>query len=135
VKTFSQRVRLARMACGWTQKELASASGLTQSAIGNYESGQRIQPPGDALLRLAEALSVAPLWLSQGGGPMEAGNGIVQTPSKASKSAKSHDGAEIVWPFESVSYERYERLSSANKQVLESLVSTFIDSCFSRSKS
>jgi hypothetical protein len=66
---------------------------------------------------------------------MEAGNGIAQTPSKASRSAKSNDGTEIVWPFKSASYERYERLSSANKQVLESLVSTFIDSCFSRSKS
>jgi transcriptional regulator with XRE-family HTH domain len=128
-------VRLARMACGWTQKELASASGLTQSAIGNYESGQRVQPPGDALLRLAEALSVAPLWLSQGNGPMPAGEGTAPQPVTSSKNSKAHDAADVsVWPFETVSFESYKRLSTANKQLLESLISTFIDSCSSRSK-
>jgi transcriptional regulator with XRE-family HTH domain len=137
VKTFSQRVRLARMACGWTQKELASASGLTQSAIGNYESGQRNQPPGDALLRLAEALSVTPLWLSQGGGPMDISDAGTQAPAKPSKNTSANGGGENsgMWPFEGVGYDSYRRLSSNNKQLLESLVSTFIDSCSQRSKS
>jgi transcriptional regulator with XRE-family HTH domain len=136
VKTFSQRVRLARMACGWTQKELASASGLTQSAIGNYESGQRVQPPGDALLRLAEALRVTPLWLSQGNGPMQAGEGVAALFATLSKNSPTNHAAEdSTWPFETVGFERYNRLSPSNKELLESLISTFIDSCSSRSDS
>jgi transcriptional regulator with XRE-family HTH domain len=134
VKTFSQRVRLARMACGWTQKELASASGLTQSAIGNYESGQRVQPPGDALLRLAEALNVAPLWLSQGDGLMEAGHAPAAH-AASSKSTKVSEADAGIWPFEKVSYESYSHLSPSNKHLLESLISTFIESCSSGPKS
>lgn len=55
-----------RLRLGWTQKDLALASGLTQSAIGNYESGQRVEPSGQALVGLAQALKVSPGWLSHG---------------------------------------------------------------------
>ena len=68
--TFSHRLRNARMLQGWTQKDLAVASNLSQSAIGNYESGQRLQPSSDALIKLTRALRVNPMWLSTGEGPM-----------------------------------------------------------------
>ena len=51
-------------------KDLAVASNLSQSAIGNYESGQRLQPSSEALIKLTRALRVSPIWLSAGEGPM-----------------------------------------------------------------
>src|SRR5690606_41341152 len=62
-----QRLRFARQRLAWTQKQLAQASGLSQSAIGNYESGQRFT--SRALLRLAHALGVSPEWLEFGHAP------------------------------------------------------------------
>ena len=59
--TFSHRLRNARMLQGWTQKDLAVASNLSQSAIGNYESGQRLQPSSEALIKLTRALRVSPI--------------------------------------------------------------------------
>lgn len=117
--TFGQRVRQARTHRGWTQKELAQASGLTQSAIGNYESGQRAQPTGSALLRLADALDVPAQWLSTG----EAG-AAAPTPRKAQRNP-----ASPAWPFDKVRYEHYAALSPWEKQLLESLVGTFIKTC------
>lgn len=39
-----------------TQAELAKASGVTQQAISNIETGKRKRPSGDTLYKLARAL-------------------------------------------------------------------------------
>jgi transcriptional regulator with XRE-family HTH domain len=102
---------------GWTQKDLAVASNLSQSAIGNYESGQRRQPSSGALIKLTRALRVNPMWLSTGEGPM--------------LSADSASGAggipePAAWPFETVSYATYARLSSQEKRQIEQELAAYI---------
>ncbi len=129
MKTFGTRVRQARLRYGWTQKALANASGLAQSAIGNYESGQRTEPSGAALLKLSQALNVSPVWLSRGEGVMEleeAASGKSAVPQKASK--RSATPPPPPWPFQGIPYARYRQLSAADKVMLESLVDTFIRS-------
>jgi len=124
VDTFGNRVREMRLRLGWTQKDLALASGLTQSAIGNYESGQRVEPSGQALVGLAEALKVSPGWLShgdEGAGADGAGAG------KASRS--SSESSSVRWPFREVSLEEYLSLSASEKKVLSSMVTTYIQAC------
>ncbi|WP_129240032.1 helix-turn-helix domain-containing protein [Achromobacter veterisilvae] len=115
--TFSHRLRNARMLQGWTQKDLAVASNLSQSAIGNYESGQRRQPSSGALIKLTRALCVNPMWLSTGEGPMlnadsACGAGGIPVPA--------------AWPFETVSYATYARLSSQEKRQIEQVLAAYI---------
>ncbi|WP_156522952.1 helix-turn-helix domain-containing protein [Bordetella ansorpii] len=125
LETFGQRLRSARLGAGWTQKELAGESGLTQSAIGNYESEQRVEPTGAALVRLAQALRVTPEWLSQGRPPTDGigvgsatnGPGLPRGPGQAR------------WPFRQVSAEDYANLTSMEKRTLEALVAAFVRSC------
>ncbi len=125
METFGQRVREVRVRYGWTQKELALASGLTQSAIGNYESGQRTEPTSAALIKLARALKVTPEWLRQGSGSVKkSDNDGLRKPSKV----KDRDASTMVWPFHGVSFEEFMALSPAEKRILGSMVETFIRS-------
>ncbi|MCH4593768.1 helix-turn-helix domain-containing protein, partial [Achromobacter xylosoxidans] len=118
--TFSHRLRNARMLQGWTQKDLAVASNLSQSAIGNYESGQRLQPSSDALIKLTRALRVNPMWLSTGEGPM-------LNPGHATSVAGAGDAPEQPpWPFETVSYATYARLSLQEKRQIEQVLAAYI---------
>ncbi|WZB64291.1 helix-turn-helix domain-containing protein [Achromobacter xylosoxidans] len=118
--TFSHRLRNARMLQGWTQKDLAVASNLSQSAIGNYESGQRLQPSSEALIKLTRALRVSPIWLSAGEGPM-----FSPEPGRAAASAGEPD-VPPPWPFETVSYATYARLSTQEKRQIEQVLAAYI---------
>ncbi|MEI2416298.1 helix-turn-helix transcriptional regulator [Orrella sp. JC864] len=69
VNTFGERLRYARMQRALTQQRLAQLSRVSQSAIGNYESGLRTS--SRSLLRLAKVLGVNPAWLETGQLPME----------------------------------------------------------------
>ena len=123
--TFSHRLRNARMLQGWTQKDLAVASNLSQSAIGNYESGQRLQPSSDALIKLTRALRVSALWLSTGEGPMlDAPTGHVLPDSIADGIGEIPDPP--AWPFETVSYSAYSRLSRQERRQIELVLSAYI---------
>lgn len=113
-----------RLRLGWTQKDLALASGLTQSAIGNYESGQRMEPSGQALVGLAEALKVSPGWLSHGN---EAGAWDGSSERQASRRAS--EKSSVRWPFKEVSLDEYLSLSASEKKVLSSMVATYIQAC------
>ncbi len=100
---------------------MAVASNLSQSAIGNYESGQRQQPSSDALIKLTRALRVSPLWLSTGEGPMlesgqggDAAGGVGELPEPPA------------WPFETVSYATYARLSLQEKRQIELVLAAYI---------
>jgi len=116
VNTFADRLRLARTRLGWTQKQLAQASGLSQSAIGNYESGQRFS--SRALLRLAHALQVTPQWL-EGGGPT-----AYPPPAHALDEAAGEP-----WPFADVPYRDYTLLTQRDKTLLENTVRAFVRAC------
>lgn len=119
--TFSHRLRNARMLQGWTQKDLAVASNLSQSAIGNYESGQRLQPSSDALIKLTRALRVNPMWLSTGEGPM-ASPAYAEPPSNVGE----YVAPPPPWPFETVSYATYARLSLQEKRQIEQVLAAYI---------
>lgn len=68
VNTIAERLREAREAADLTQEELAERAGVSQSTIGNVESGIRRNPR--ELLNIAKALNVSAEWLKDGKLPM-----------------------------------------------------------------
>ena len=64
VGTIAERIKKTRIDRGMTQGQLADAVGVSQSTIGNIESGVRKRPR--ELLSIAKALDVAPEWLETG---------------------------------------------------------------------
>ena len=121
MSTFSDRLRDARAHRGWTQKELAEISGLTPSAIGNYESGQRMHPAGTALLKLAQVLNVSPVWLGEGDASAAHPAPVPQYPQSTA--------ADSRWPFRNIDFARYSRLKPQQKRQIEILLAAYIDSC------
>ncbi|WP_354407046.1 helix-turn-helix domain-containing protein [Variovorax atrisoli] len=65
--SIGSRIREQRCEIGWSQVQLADEAGVTQSAIGNIESGLRQRPR--ELVSIARALRVSPEWLETGKGP------------------------------------------------------------------
>ena len=57
-EAFGECLRLLRAAHGWSQEELAHASGLDRSYVGGVECGQR-NVSLDNIHKLADALGVA----------------------------------------------------------------------------
>jgi transcriptional regulator with XRE-family HTH domain len=55
---FKDRLKQLRDAKGWTQQQLASASGLGQRSVSNLEQG-RNKPTWDSVIALARALGVS----------------------------------------------------------------------------
>ena len=55
---FNEKIRNARMAKGWTQKDLAQATGMGLRTIQNYELGARLPKKRDTYLALAKALDI-----------------------------------------------------------------------------
>lgn len=55
---FSEKIRNARMAKGWTQKDLAQATGMALRTIQNYELGTRLPKKRDTYFALAKALDI-----------------------------------------------------------------------------
>ena len=64
--TIGSRLKAARHEKGWSQLQLAEAAGVSQSAIGNIESGQRKRPRD--LVSIGAALGVSAEWLETGKG-------------------------------------------------------------------
>jgi len=54
---FADKLLAMRLARGWTQKQLADASGLRQQTVAKWELGERI-PSFEAVLALCNALGV-----------------------------------------------------------------------------
>ena len=99
---------------------MAVASNLSQSAIGNYESGLRRQPSSEALIKLTRALCVNPMWLSTGEGPM------LNAGSEAAEAGAERLAQAAAWPFETISYATYARLSSQEKRQIEQVLAAYI---------
>ena len=57
---FSERLKALRKAKGLTQAQLAQKAGLSNGAVGNYESGKRNRISVESVCRLADALGVEP---------------------------------------------------------------------------
>ncbi|MBS0339822.1 MAG: helix-turn-helix transcriptional regulator [Proteobacteria bacterium] len=62
--TIGSRLKAVRQEKGWSQLQLAEAAGVSQSAIGNIESGQRKRPRD--LVSIGAALGVSAEWLETG---------------------------------------------------------------------
>jgi len=63
------RIRLARIVRGWSQKELAESLRVSQAEVARWEGARAPRtsgPRADLLSRLAEKLGVSPLWLKHG---------------------------------------------------------------------
>ena len=61
-RSFSRRLRLARIAKGYSQEMLAMRLGNDQSRISQWETGGR-GASAATLVKLANVLDVTPLWL------------------------------------------------------------------------
>lgn len=70
---LKDRLTKTRAAMGWSQQELAEASGVAAAQISRYESG-RSEPRPEVIGKLAKALDVQFDWLARGVGPVEGGN-------------------------------------------------------------
>ena len=55
---FNEKIRNARMAKGWTQKDLAQATGMALRTIQKYELGARLPKKRDTYRALAKALDI-----------------------------------------------------------------------------
>lgn len=71
MKTIADRIKAVRQELGWSQVQLAEEVGVSQSSIGNIESGFRQRPR--ELVSIAKALRVSPDWLETGKGPRTEG--------------------------------------------------------------
>lgn len=71
MQTLSNRLIEARTERGWSQQMLADKAGVSQSLIGNLESG--VQRGSTKLTKIADALGVSAHWLADGKGPKPAG--------------------------------------------------------------
>lgn len=67
METFGDRVREARKKRGMTQKQLAAASGLSQTTISDIERGRNASSAD--IVALARAVGVSAEWLADGRGP------------------------------------------------------------------
>ena len=63
MKTFSEKVRDARLQLGLSQTQLGEAVGISLRAIVSYEKGEKKPRPG-TMLKLAKALGVSVKFLS-----------------------------------------------------------------------
>lgn len=74
MKTLAERLVWAREQKGLTQDGLAKLSGVSQSTIGNLESGLR--QTARKIVNIATVLGVDPLWLAEGKGKSQPTSGI-----------------------------------------------------------
>lgn len=72
-KGFPQRLQEARIAAGISQTELANRADVAPGQINRYEAGKNMPRP-HIMARLAGALGVHALWLSEGAGERETGS-------------------------------------------------------------
>ncbi len=84
--TMSERLKWCRQRYGWTQRDLAAASGLGLATIRRVEQ-QQFAPRLSTVQRLAETLHVREGWLAFGEEPM-----VGQTQSMASVPATAASG-------------------------------------------
>lgn len=115
VNTFGTRLRYARTLRRLTQKELARACGLSQGAIGNYETNSRRSPKD--VFRIAEVLNVEPAWLAMGTGPME---------QQAAQHVADLPHSNTAWPFPEIDPARVWALSAHQRELLAKTLSGMI---------
>lgn len=127
VNHFAERLRRTRVLRKLSQAALAHACGLSQSAIANYENGNRKMAKD--IFRLAEALSVNPTWLALGAGPMELMPAI-KYPITSPHSVNEFGSLRPIapWPYSSTSPDEYWALSDDSRAIIEHTLASLITS-------
>lgn len=138
VKTFSDRLKHARLLRGYTQEELARLARISQSAIGSYESSLR--QSSRSARKLAQVLKVELEWLETGKGSMELpldGYDLSNTLPPANVAEPSQRAGrkprpQAPWPFPNISPSHFDALTQDERNMLEALVQTYIETAQAR---
>ena len=133
MKTFSDRLKHARLLRGHTQKALARLARISQSAIGSYESGLRHS--SRSARKLAQVLKVEVEWLETGKGPLELpveGYDLSNTlPAPGVAEPVPRPGGRprpmAPWPFPNISPSQFESLTADDRLILESITQAYIE--------
>lgn len=133
MKTFSDRLKHARLLRGHTQKTLARLARISQSAIGSYESGLR--DSSRSTRKLAQVLKVEVEWLETGKGPMELpmegydlsdtlpAIGVAEAPPRPRGRARPM----APWPYSGIAPSQFELLTPDERTALEAITQTYIE--------
>ncbi len=92
MRTMSERLKWCRRRFGWTQRDLAAASGLGLATIRRVEQ-QQFAPRLATVQRLAETLHVREGWLAFGELPM-----VERSQTTAEEQAKTQSGSNTNAP-------------------------------------
>lgn len=106
MKTLAERIKFARNLKSWSQAQLASASGLSQSTVGNIEAGVR-QSRG-SLPELAKSLGISYEWLANGIGEIS----VTDSP-KETASTYSVEALALAWLLDQIP-DRLQKTIAAN---------------------
>jgi len=71
MKTWNERLRLARNTAGIKAIDLARKVGVSSASVSDWESGVVKSLEASNLLKICEALKISPIWLQFGKGEME----------------------------------------------------------------
>jgi len=94
MNTLAERLTWAREQKGYTQDALAKKAGVSQSTIGNLESGLRLT--ARKILDIANAVGVDPMWLANGQGTPTSSAAI--TPTQDSAAAANDPARDFPFP-------------------------------------
>jgi transcriptional regulator with XRE-family HTH domain len=91
--TLADRLRKARELAGYSQAELAAATGISRQSVNSYETG-RTAPRRPQLLAWATACHVEYEWLTGGGSPH--GRGPLKLPASVRRDLAGFTRAQPV---------------------------------------
>ena len=78
---LGDRIRALREREGWTQAQLAAFAGVTRGWLSLVEAGDRKNPQGDLLAKVARCLGVSVEYLITGSEPRAAGPVTIDVPA------------------------------------------------------
>ena len=129
MKTFSDRLKHARVLRQHTQKSLARACGLSQSTISSYERDWRHS--SRSFRKIANVLRVELDWLETGKGPMERRESYSLPSAAGAHTLMESDGhggkSPAPWPFSSVAPATIEALSASDRRELDKWLRMMVD--------
>ncbi|WP_051423691.1 helix-turn-helix domain-containing protein [Bordetella petrii] len=132
MKTFSDRLKHARVLRQHTQQSLARACGLSQSTIASYENGERRS--SRSLRKIAQVLRVESEWLETGNGPIDRRTVYTAPDTPAPAGSKVMEGDApgsppplTPWPFPSVAPSQVNALPASARRELDKWLRMMVD--------
>lgn len=112
--TIADRIRRARRVKRWSQSELATALGVSTSAVGHWERPRGPLPSTEHLISIAQRLSVSLEWLATGKGA-----------SPRTTACASQRRATLNCDEEQEILNRYRELPEESRALFIQLISSF----------